>query len=75
MAGQYVSKIDQYVLAHPNTELIMSLGDDIEYSEAMCNVSADLVGFEHELQVMAWKQLLMTGFYNYVLLPIAGAQF
>jgi hypothetical protein len=46
------------------------LGNEGERREAIWNASADLMGFERELQVMARGQLLVTGSYNDVPLPI-----
>jgi hypothetical protein len=58
-----------------NTELTMSLGNENERREAIRNASADLMGFERELQVMARGQLLVTGSYNDVPLPIQVPNF
>ncbi|NIN67642.1 MAG: hypothetical protein GTO63_23660, partial [Anaerolineae bacterium] len=51
--SQQVSEIDQGVLTQINTELTMSLGNEIERKEAIRNASADLFGFQRELQVMS----------------------
>lgn len=69
VVSQQVSAIDGGVLTQINTELTMSLGNENERREAIRNASADLMGFERELQVMARGQLLVTGSYNDVPLP------
>jgi hypothetical protein len=46
------------------------LGNEGERREAIWNASADLMGFERELQVMARGQLLVTGSYIDVPLPV-----
>jgi hypothetical protein len=48
----------------------MSLGNENERREAIRNASADLAGFERELQVMARGQLVVAGSYNDVPLPV-----
>jgi hypothetical protein len=53
----------------------MSLGNENERREAIRNASADLAGFERELQVMARGQLLLTASYNDVPLPLQVASF
>lgn len=70
VVSQQVSAIDSGVLTQINTELTMSLGNENERREAIRNASADLMGFERELQVMARGQLLVTGSYNDVPLPV-----
>ena len=70
VVSQQVSAIDSGVLTQTNTELTMSLGNENERREAIRNASCDLAGFERELQVMARGQLLLTGSYNDVPLPI-----
>lgn len=70
VVSQQVSAIDQGILTQINTELTMSLGNENERREAIRNASGDLVGFERELQVMARGQLLVTGSYNDVPLPV-----
>lgn len=69
VVSQQVSAIDGGVLTQINTELTMSLGNENERREAIRNASADLMGFERELQVMARGQLLVTGSYSDVPLP------
>jgi hypothetical protein len=75
VVSQQVSAIDSGVLTQINTELTMSLGNENERREAIRNASADLIGFERELQVMARGQLLVTGSYNDVPLPIQVPNF
>jgi len=68
--SQQVSQIDAGVLTQVNTELTMSLGNQDERHEAIRNASADLTGFERELQVMSRGQVLVTASYSDVPLPI-----
>jgi DNA helicase HerA-like ATPase len=75
VVSQQVSAIDGGVLTQINTELTMSLGNENERREAIRNASADLAGFERELQVMARGQLLLTASYNDVPLPLQVASF
>jgi hypothetical protein len=75
VVSQQVSEIDQGVLTQINTELTMSLGNEIERREAIRNASADLMGFERELQVMSRGQLLVTASYSDVPLPIQVPDF
>ena len=75
VVSQQVGAIDSGVLTQINTELTMSLGNENERREAIRNASADLMGFERELQVMARGQLLVTGSYNDVPLPIQVPNF
>lgn len=70
VVSQQVSAIDGGVLTQLNTELTMSLGNESERREAVRNASADLCGFERELQVMGRGQLLVTASYNDVPLPV-----
>lgn len=71
-----MSAIDAGVLTQTNTELIMSLGNENERREAIRNASADPVpGFERELQVMGRGQLLLTGSYSDVPLPVQVPSF
>lgn len=75
VVSQQVSAIDGGVLTQVNTELTMSLGNENERREAIRNASADLMGFERELQVMERGQLLVTGSYKDVPLPIQVPNF
>ncbi|MEW8288270.1 MAG: ATP-binding protein [Candidatus Thiodiazotropha endolucinida] len=70
VVSQQVSEIDQGVLTQINTELIMSLGNENERREAVRNASADLMGFERELQVMEKGQVIVTATYKDVPLPV-----
>ncbi len=70
VVSQQVSEIDQGILTQLNTELTMSLGNEAERREAIRNASADLAGFERELQVMEKGQLIMTASYKDVPLPV-----
>jgi DNA helicase HerA-like ATPase len=69
--SQQVSAIDSGLLTQINTELTMSLGNEMERREAIRNASADLAGFEKELQVMERGQALLSASYKDVPLPIA----
>lgn len=71
VVSQQVSAIDPGLLTQINTELTMSLGNETERREAVRNASADLAGFEKELQVMERGQALLSASYKDVPLPIA----
>jgi DNA helicase HerA-like ATPase len=75
VVSQQVSAIDGGVLTQINTELTMSLGNENERREAIRNASADLLGFERELQVMARGQMVLTASYKDVPLPIQVPNF
>jgi DNA helicase HerA-like ATPase len=75
VVSQQVSEIDQGVLTQLNTELTMALGNENERREAIRNASADLTGFERELQVMGKGQVLVTASYKDVPLPIQVPSF
>lgn len=70
VVSQQVSEIDHGVLTQLNTELTMALGNDSERREAIRNASADLAGFEKELQVMSKGQVLVTASYRDIPLPV-----
>lgn len=70
VVSQQVSEIDQGVLTQLNTELTMALGNESERKEAIRNASADLMGFERELQVMEKGQVLLSASYKDVPLPV-----
>jgi hypothetical protein len=70
VVSQQVSEIDQGVLAQINTELTMALGNEIERKEAVRNASADLSGFERELQVLGKGQVILSSSYRDIPLPI-----
>tara|TARA_B100000686_G_C16320940_1_gene728223 strand:- start:185 stop:463 length:279 start_codon:yes stop_codon:yes gene_type:complete len=48
----------------------ISLGNENESKEAVRNASADLMGFERELQVMEKEQVIVTATYKDVPLPV-----
>jgi len=70
VVSQQVTEIDSGVLTQLNTELNMALGNEQERREAIRNASADLAGFEKELQVMGKGQVIVTASYRDVPLPI-----
>lgn len=70
VVSQQVSEIDAGILTQLNTELIMALGNDGERREAIRNASADLAGFERELQVLSRGQLLVSASYRDLPLPV-----
>ncbi len=70
VVSQQVSEIDRGILTQLNTELTMSLGNENERREAVRNASADLHGFERELQVMGRGQVIVTASYKDVPLPV-----
>lgn len=70
VVSQQVSQIDQGVLTQLNTELTMALGNENERREAIRNASADMAGFERELQVMGRGQLIVSASYKEVPLPV-----
>ena len=73
--SQQVTAIDEGILTQVNTEITMALGNDTERREAIRNASADLNGFEKELQVMGKGQALLTASYKDVPLPIQAPLF
>ncbi|WP_295543378.1 ATP-binding protein [uncultured Thiohalocapsa sp.] len=75
VVSQQVSEIDQGVLTQLNTELNMALGNENERRDAIRNASADLMGFERELQVMGKGQVLVSASYMDVPLPIQVPNF
>ena len=68
--SQQVTAIDEGILTQINTEITMALGNETERREAIRNASADLCGFEKELQVMGKGQALLTASYKDVPLPV-----
>lgn len=68
--SQQVSEIDAGVLTQINTEITMSLGNETERKEAIRNASADLMGFERELQVMGKGQAIVSASNKDVPLPV-----
>lgn len=75
VVSQQVTEIDQGVLTQINTELTMALGNSLERKEAVMNASADLAGFEKELQVMGKGQLLVSASYRDIPLPTQAPNF
>lgn len=75
VVSQQVTEIDSGVLTQLNTELNMALGNEQERREAVRNASADLAGFEKELQVMGKGQVILTASYRDVPLPIQVPDF
>lgn len=73
--SQQVTAIDEGILTQINTEITMALGNETERREAIRNASADLFGFEKELQVMGKGQALMTASYRDVPLPVQAPLF
>lgn len=75
VVSQQVSLIDQGILTQINTELTMSLGNELERREAIRNASADLLGFERELQVMSRGQAIVSASYRDVPLPVLAPDY
>lgn len=75
VVSQQVSEIDDGVLSQINTELVMALGNELERKEAIRNASADLSGFERELQVMGKGQVIVSASYKDVPLPVQVPEF
>lgn len=73
--SQQVTAIDQGILTQINTELTMALGNEEERRSAVRNASADLTGFERELQVMGKGQALATASYRDIPLPTQAPNF
>jgi uncharacterized protein len=73
--SQQVTAIDEGILTQINTELTMALGNEQERRAAIRNASADLVGFERELQVMSKGQALVTASYRDIPLPNQAPNF
>lgn len=73
--SQQVTAIDQGILTQINTELTMALGNEEERRAAVRNASADLTGFERELQVMGKGQALTTASYRDIPLPTQAPNF
>ena len=75
LVSQQVTAIDQGILTQLNTEITMALGNEEERRAAVRNASADLTGFERELQVMGKGQALITASYKDVPLPVLAPDF
>lgn len=73
--SQQVTEIDHGVLTQLNTELTMSLGNEVEHKEAVRNASSDLFGFVRELQVMGRGQAIVSASYKDIPIPIQNPSF
>ena len=73
--SQQVTAIDQGILTQVNTEITMALGNEAERKEAIKNASADLYGFEKELQVMGKGQAILSASYKDVPLPVQAPKY
>jgi DNA helicase HerA-like ATPase len=73
--SQQVTAIDQGILTQLNTEITLALGNETERREAIKNASADLYGFEKELQVMGKGQAMLTASFKDVPLPVQAPLF
>jgi hypothetical protein len=73
--SQRVAAIDHGILTQINTPLTMALGNEEERRAAVRNASADLTGFERELQVMGKGQALATASYRDIPLPTQAPNF
>lgn len=73
--SQQVTAIDEGILTQINTEFTMALGNETERRAAVANASADLYGFEKELQVMGKGQTIMTASYRDVPIPVQAPKF
>ena len=73
--SQQVTAIDEGILTQVNTEITMALGNETERREAIRNASADLFGFEKELQVMGKGQAILSASYKDVPLPVQAPLF
>jgi Helicase HerA, central domain len=67
--SQQVTAIDEGILTQINTELTMALGNEQERRAAIRNASADLIGFERELQVMSKGQAIASASFRDIPLP------
>jgi uncharacterized protein len=75
VVSQQVSAIDQGVLTQINTELTMSLGNELERKEGVRNASADLQGFEQELKILGKGQLVASTSFRDIPLPVQVPRF
>jgi DNA helicase HerA-like ATPase len=73
--SQQVTAIDEGILTQINTELTMALGNEEERRAAIRNASADLTGFERELQVMSKGQAIASASYRDIPLPTQAPDF
>jgi DNA helicase HerA-like ATPase len=75
VVSQQVTEIDAGILSQINTQLILALGSDAERREAIRIASADLSGFQRELQVMDTGQLIFSASYKQLPLPVKVPNF
>jgi DNA helicase HerA-like ATPase len=75
VVSQQVTSIDEGILTQINTELTMALGNEEERIAAIRNASADLAGFDRELQVMGKGQTVASASYWDIPLPIQVPNF
>jgi hypothetical protein len=75
VVSQQVTSIDEGILTQINTELTMALGNEEERRAAVRNASADLAGFERELQIMAKGQAIASTSYWDIPLPIQAPEY
>ena len=75
VVSQQVTEIDAGILSQINTQLILALGSDSERREAVKIASADLSGFQRELQVMDTGQLIFSASYKQLPLPVKVPNF
>jgi Helicase HerA, central domain len=75
VVSQQVTSIDEGILTQINTELTMALGNEEERHAAVRNASADLTGFERELQVMSKGQAITSASYRDIPLPIQAPEY
>ena len=73
--SQQVTAIDEGILTQINTELTMALGNEQERRAATRNASADLIGFERELQVMSKGQAIVSASFRDIPLPTQTPDF
>jgi len=75
VVSQQVTSIDEGILTQINTELTMALGNEEERRAAIRNASADLAGFERELQVMSKGQAIASASYRDIPLPVQAPNY
>ena len=75
VVSQQVTSIDEGILTQVNTELTMALGNEEERRSAVRNASADLTGFERELQVMGKGQAIASASYRDIPLPVQAPNY
>lgn len=75
VVSQQVTAIDEGILTQVNTEFNMALGNEEERRSAIRNASADLRGFERELQVMGKGQVILSASYKDIPLPVQAPNY